>query len=290
VRLTTVRIDGACRAARLDGDRLTLLPYDDVAAALAVPAWRRELAAIDGPSLALEEADLAPVIPRPEKIVGVGLNYPSHAREAKLPVPDYPPLFAKFWRSLIGPNDPIALPANSDAVDWEVELAVVIGSRARHCDEREALDAIAGFTIINDISMRDWQMRTSEFLQGKTFERSAPLGPWLATLDELDDVDALRLTCELDGVVMQEASTAEMIVSPARLVSYISEIVTLVPGDVIATGTPGGVGGAMDPPYFLSHGQTLRSSLEGVGELVNLCVAESDGGAPTTGAVGDASA
>lgn len=290
MRLTTVRLDGALRAARLDGDELTLLPYRDVTAALAVPGWRHELAGMDGPSLAVADAELAPVVPCPEKIVGVGLNYPSHAHEARMPVPDYPPLFAKFWRSLIGPRDPIALPASSDAVDWEVELAVVIGRPTRRCDEAQALDAIAGFTIINDISMRDWQLRTSEFLQGKTFERSAPFGPWLVTLDELDDPDALRMTCELDGVVMQEASTAEMIVSPTRLISYISEIVTLVPGDVIATGTPGGVGGAMSPPCFLNHGQTLRSAVDGVGELVNVCVAETAGDAAAADAIREASA
>lgn len=274
MRLTTVRIDGALRCGRIDGEELTLLPYEDVGAALGNPDWKSELPEIDGPAMPLGEADLAPVVPRPEKIIGVGLNYPSHADEAQLPVPDFPPLFAKFWRSLIGPRDDINLPASSKAVDWEVELAVVIGRPTRRCSEAEAVDAIAGFTVINDVSMRDWQQRTSEFLQGKTFEATAPVGPSLVTLDEFDDPRSLQMTCELDGAMMQEASTSEMILPPEKLVSYISEIITLMPGDVIATGTPGGVGGARTPPRYLAPGQTVRTTLEHVGELVNVCVSE----------------
>ncbi|HTT93368.1 MAG TPA: fumarylacetoacetate hydrolase family protein [Solirubrobacterales bacterium] len=273
MRLATVRLDGGTRAARVDGETLTLTDHEDVGALLATPGWEQELASFSGPTMALAEADLAPVVPRPEKIIGVGLNYPSHAEEARLSVPDHPPLFAKFWRSLIGPKDEIELPPNSDAPDWEVELAVVIGRPTRHCSEADARDAIAGLTVINDVSMRDWQMRTSEFLQGKTFERTTPFGPWLVTLDEIDDLNSIRMTCELDGVVVQDASTAEMSVSPTKLISYISEFITLVPGDVIATGTPGGVGGAKTPPEFLAPGQTLRTRIEQIGELVNTCVA-----------------
>jgi acylpyruvate hydrolase len=275
MRLATVRTEDGLRAARIEGDGLVLMPFHDVGEALASAAdGSVVLNEVEGEWLPLAGAGLAPVIPRPEKIFGVGLNYAAHAEEAKMAVPQHPPLFAKFWRSLVGPYDNILLPPNSECVDWEVELAVVIGKHARYLDEDEALGAIAGYSIMNDISMRDWQLRTSEFLQGKTFESSAPLGPWLVSLDELDDPGRLQLVCEVDNVRRQEASTADMVVSPPALVAYISQFITLVPGDVIATGTPGGVGGAMDPPHFLSSGQTVRTAIAGIGELVNQCVAE----------------
>jgi acylpyruvate hydrolase len=274
MRLVTVRTEAGTRAARVNGETLTLLPYDDVGAALWSDDWAQALAASKGEEIDAAGADLAPVIPRPEKILGVGLNYKSHANEADMDPTTYPMLFAKFWRCLVGPTDEIALPAVSSRVDWEVELGVVIGHSVRNVDEAGAREAIAGFTVMNDVSMRDWQTRTTEFLQGKTFERSSPVGPCLVTPEEIDFAEDLRISCEIDGETMQDSTTALMLTSPYKLISYISQFITLVPGDIIATGTPSGVGAAMDPPTFLSPGQTVRTSIEGIGELVNLCVAD----------------
>jgi acylpyruvate hydrolase len=274
MRLVTVRTDSGSRAARLDGDTLTLLPHEDVGAALWVEDWARTLSQADGDKIEAGGAELAPPILRPEKILCVGLNYRSHADEAQMDVTNYPVLFAKFWRSLIGPGDEIMLPSVSSRVDWEVELGVVIGRSIRHVDEDGARDAIAGFTVMNDVSMRDWQTRTSEFLQGKTFEKSSPLGPCIVTPDEVGYAEDLRIKCEIDGQVMQDSSTSKMLTTPVALISYISQFITLVPGDIIATGTPSGVGATREPPMFLSAGQEVRTSIEGIGELVNVCVAD----------------
>ncbi|HEY4095504.1 MAG TPA: fumarylacetoacetate hydrolase family protein [Baekduia sp.] len=274
MRVTTVRIDGRTRAARLDGDQLALLPYGDVAELLATGAdWTTAAAERGEDTLALSDADLAPLVPRPEKIFGVGLNYRGHAAEAGLAVLDNPPLFGKFWRSLIGPTDDLVLPANSQMTDWEGELGLVIGTPVRHVGLDEGLAAIAGYTVVNDVSMRDWQRRTSQFLQGKTFEGSTPVGPFLVTPDEIDDPSRLHLTCLVDDVVMQDTWTDDLVFNPAEIVSYISQIITLVPGDLIMTGTPAGVGGARRPQVYLEAGQTLRTVVDGVGELINHCVA-----------------
>jgi acylpyruvate hydrolase len=281
MKLATAHLNGATRAGVVDGEELVLLPYADVGEALSSSdQWKETLPAAGGERRSLSDLRLASPVLRPEKIICAGLNYPDHAAEANLGIPDYPPLFAKFWRSLVGPSDHIQLPANSDAVDWEVELAVVIGKPVRQADLEGAKEAIAGYTLMNDVSMRDWQLRTTEFLQGKTFEASSPLGPYVVTLDEFDNPDSLRITCSVDGESMQDGSTGDMVVGPAALVSYISEFITLVPGDIIATGTPAGVGGARKPPLYLQAGQTVVSSSEEIGTLTNLCVASGPEGSP----------
>lgn len=289
MRLTTIRVDGGTTAAgRLDGDRITLLPFEDVGALLASgDDWQTRAASVEGPSIETSAADFAPLTPRPEKVICVGINYRDHVAEVGLTVPDYPTLFAKYSRSLIGAHDDIVLPANSDAVDWEVELGVVIGSTIRNVSTEEALAAVAGYTIVNDISMRDWQLRTTQFLQGKTFEASTPVGPFLVTPDELDDAGNLKLSCAVDGKVMQESATGDMVFSVAELISYISSFITLVPGDLIATGTPGGVGGARKPPVFLTAEQTLTSVIEGLGEQTNRCVAPGSGRPVAASVAGD---
>jgi len=187
-------------------------------------------------------------------------------------VPAHPTIFAKYARALIGARDPIMLPAVSDKVDWEVELAVVVGQPVRRADEAAARDAIAGSTILNDVSVRDWQFRTNQFLQGKTFESTTPLGPTLVTTDEIDFADGLEVRCEVDGETMQTGNTSDLLFPPVELIRYLSTIFTLDPGDIIATGTPSGVGAGRTPEVYLRSGQTVRTTIEGLGELVNKCV------------------
>ena len=273
MRLMTVRHHGTTRAARVDGDSVVLLESPDLGTLLTETSWRAA-AGSRGEVVAREDTEAATLISASRKFIGVGLNYRSHIAESKLAAPAHPTLFAKFPRALIGARDPIVLPRASAEVDWEVELGVVIGSGGRHLDPHAAHLAIAGYTVVNDISARDWQRRTSQFLQGKTFEQTTPVGPVMVTGDEIDDARDLRLCCEVDGVCMQDARTSDLLFCPAALVAYISTVITLEPGDVIATGTPGGVGGARNPPIFLKPGQIVRSSIEGIGELVNLCVEE----------------
>ncbi len=273
MRLTTLHTEEGTRAARLDADGPVLLPASDVGEALRVIGVDA-LGDVAGPII---EGDLrrAPLVTSPTKIICLGLNYESHIREMGRDLPTHPTLFVKFVEALIGPRDAIQLPPESTEVDWEAELAFVIGRPARRIAADEAMDAIAGFTVLNDISMRDWQWRTTEWLQGKTWERSTPIGPDLVTVDELDTNLDLHLTCEIDGELLQDARTSDLVHDPATIVSYVSTFVTLQPGDVISTGTPGGVGAGLDPRRFLAPGMTVRTSIEGIGELVNVCVEES---------------
>jgi acylpyruvate hydrolase len=229
---------------------------------------------------ALERVDLAPLVVRPGKIICLGLNYAGHVREMGHDPPEYPTLFAKFSGALIGARDPIVLPGTSDRVDFEAELAFVIGRPARHVAVGCALDHIAGFTVLNDVSVRDWQRRTSQWLQGKTFEHTTPIGPMLVTPDEVDGARDLRLGCEVDGVVRQDARTSDLVHPPAAIVAYISSIITLEPGDVISMGTPAGVAAGQDPPQFLRPGQRVRTWIEGIGELLNECRPEADAAGP----------
>jgi acylpyruvate hydrolase len=270
MRLVTIRTPGGTRAARVDGDHVIELDAPDVAAVLdAGIAATAEAGAAPAP---LDGVDLAPVVPRPSKVFCLGLNYRSHIEEMSAELPDHPTLFAKFAAALIGPRDPIRLPPASKAVDWEAELAFVIGRRVRNASPDEAKAAIGGYTICNDVSMRDWQWRTTQWLQGKTWEGSTPVGPFLVTPDEVEDAADLQLRCEVDGEMVQEARTSDLLFKPADIVSYISTIVTLEPGDLISTGTPGGVGAGRQPPQFLRPGNVVRTSIEGLGELVNECV------------------
>lgn len=276
MRLVTFRTgDGTC-AGRIEGNEVVGLDFADVGALLeSGPDWHQAASAGgEGSGFRLDEADLAPLIPAPKKIICVGLNYASHIKEMGRDVPTHPTIFAKFARSLIGARDPIVLPASSEMVDWEVELAVVIGQVVRHADEATAAAAIAGYSILNDVSVRDWQSRTTQFLQGKTFESTTPLGPALVTPDELVDPAGLEVRCEIDGELMQRGNTSDLIFGPVELVRYLSSIMTLDPGDVIATGTPAGVGAGRSPEVFLKEGQTVRTAIEGLGELVNTCVKE----------------
>ncbi|HEX4248705.1 MAG TPA: fumarylacetoacetate hydrolase family protein [Pseudonocardia sp.] len=275
MRLTTLRTPEGTRAARVDGATAVELAARDVGALLADPNWR-ELAAGDGCTRhTLADADLAPVVPRPGKIFCVGLNYRTHILEMGRELPEYPTLFAKFPEALVGPADPVALDPESAAVDWEAELAVVIGTSVRRAGTAAAEAAIAGFAVLNDVTMRDWQYRSVQWLQGKTFEASTPFGPVLVTPDELPGGvrPTLALRCEVDGETVQSADTGDLVFDPVALVEYLSRIVTLHPGDVIATGTPGGVGHARKPARYLADGSVLVTEIEGLGRLENVVTA-----------------
>lgn len=270
MRLATLRLPGRTAAARVDGDHaVELAGIADVGEALR----RGALAEVaTGPSHELATADLAPVVTAPGKIVCVGLNYRNHILEMGRELPRYPTLFTKYPEALIGPHDDIQVPPESDRIDWEAELAVVIGTTVRRATGAQAREAIAGYTVLNDVTMRDWQYRSPQWFQGKSWENSTPLGPVLVTPEELA-ADAV-MTAAVDGQEVQRTAIDDLVHDAPTLVEYISTIFTLRPGDVIATGTPGGVGHARKPPRYLQPGQTLTTRIEGIGELVNRAVAE----------------
>jgi acylpyruvate hydrolase len=276
MRLATLRVLGGTRAARLDGDAYVLLPYADVAALLAEgERWQSLAAQQEGERVAAAEADFATLIPHPNKIICLGLNYATHIKEMGRDTPRYPTLFAKYDGSLIGAHDPVTLPSVSDRVDWEAELGFVVGRAARHVPKEEALEYVAGYTVVNDVTVRDYQRRTREFLAGKTFEATTPVGPVLVTADEFNGAEPdLEIRCEVDGEVMQRSRTSDLLFGIADILAYVSDIITLLPGDLICTGTPGGVGAGRNPKVYLKEGQTLRTVIEGIGETRNVCVRE----------------
>jgi acylpyruvate hydrolase len=272
MKLATIRTADGTRAVRIDGDDAVELDAPDVGAVLRRAGWRAEAERATGPAHAVAGLDYAPLIVDPDKILCVGLNYKSHIRETNAETPAFPTLFAKFRSSLVGANDDVVLPdtAESEATDYEAELAVIIGAPARRISAADALDVVAGYAVCNDVSVRDWQRRTTQFLQGKTWERSTPLGPWLVTPDESPGPDR-EITCEVAGELLQKSTTADLLFDVAAVVSYISTMITLEPGDVIATGTPAGVGMARTPPRFLADGDVVVTRIEGLGECRNVC-------------------
>jgi 2-keto-4-pentenoate hydratase/2-oxohepta-3-ene-1,7-dioic acid hydratase in catechol pathway len=283
LKFTTYRAqDGAARLAVLDGDsvidlnrvlpdvpadiRAALLAGVDLVAAarraieLAAPAERRPLAGLA----------LAPVVPEPGKTVCLGLNYYDHAAESGRDKPVYPWFFLRATTSLLAHGEASPLPLVSERLDWEAELAVVIGKRARHVQREDALDYVFGYACFIDISVRDYQKRTPQWTIGKNFDRTGGLGPTLVSADELPAGGAgLRIQSRLNGQVMQDANTADMIWDVAETIALLSECLTLEPGDVIAMGTPAGVGQSRVPPRWMKDGDTIEVEIEGVGLLVN---------------------
>jgi 2-keto-4-pentenoate hydratase/2-oxohepta-3-ene-1,7-dioic acid hydratase in catechol pathway len=240
---------------------------------------RERIVAAHKPDLKLNEITYLPVIPRPEKIICAVRNYMDHHQEAvahgmKREITAFPPIFLRVWRSQVGHNAPIIRPKVSTHLDWEGELAVVIGRQGRHIPEADALQYVAGYSIYNDVSVRDYQMHAQQIAAGKNFVGTGPFGPWLVSTDELPDPTRLKLETRLNGSVVQASDTSHLIFSIPRLINYASEIFDLVPGDVIATGTPAGVGFTRKPPMFLKAGDVVEVEIEKIGVLRNTVVDE----------------
>jgi acylpyruvate hydrolase len=219
--------------------------------------------------VARDTVQLGAPVPRPGKLVCIGLNYRDHAAESKMPLPERPVVFSKFTTSVVGPGDPIVIPPSSQKVDYEAELAVVIGRRIKHGTREEAARAILGYTIVNDVSARDFQFGDGQWQRGKSCDTFAPMGPWIATADEIADPQQLKIGLRVNGRTLQSSNTSQMIFGAVDLVAYVSETITLEPGDVIATGTPSGVGFARQPPIFLAAGDVVDVEIDGLGVLSN---------------------
>jgi 2-keto-4-pentenoate hydratase/2-oxohepta-3-ene-1,7-dioic acid hydratase in catechol pathway len=223
----------------------------------------------EGPRIPLASIRALAPVPRPAKIVGIGLNYRDHAAESGQPIPEEPILFAKFANSVVGSGEPIVLPDITREVDYEAELAVVIGRTASRVTADDALAYVAGYTCANDVSARDLQFRSSQWMLGKAIDTFLPTGPWLVTAEEIPDPQALAIRCRLNGRTMQESTTSQMVFGVAELIAYLSRTMTLEPGDIIATGTPPGVGFARTPPVWLGDGDEVTVEIEGIGALTN---------------------
>jgi acylpyruvate hydrolase len=224
--------------------------------------------------LSLNEIELGPPVPDPEKIVCLGLNYPEHASEAELDIPPVPTFFAKFRNSLVGPTSPVILPAADAFIDYEGELAVVIGKRCKHVSEQEALAYVAGYTVCNDVSARVLQMQTGQWTAGKAIDTFLPMGPGIVLASDIPNPQALTLTTRVNGEVVQHESTSQMIFSVAATIAFLSSFMTLEPGDLIATGTPSGIGARRQPPQFLHPGDIVEVEIEHIGMIRNQMVAE----------------
>ena len=277
MRLATVETAFGTTAVRIEGEATSLmestmltgieLDFDDVGALLRSGDWAKA-AELSGEPMVFATADLAPVVPHPEKIICVGLNYAKHIREMNREFPEHPTLFIKFADALTGPYDDIYIPEfGTQKLDYEGELAVVIGKRAHRVTQAEALDHVAGYAIMNDYTLRDIQRQTTQFHAGKSFYRTAGFGPWLTTSDEWSPGNHARVRTSLDGVLKQDDDTDDLIFSVAKLIEFCSSLYPLNPGDVIVTGTPEGVGFARGE--FIQDGQTVRIEIDGLGHIEN---------------------
>jgi 2-keto-4-pentenoate hydratase/2-oxohepta-3-ene-1,7-dioic acid hydratase in catechol pathway len=244
---------GAARAAEVRGDLLVAFESGTVLDRLA----DGDLAAAGGASFPIADVDILAPVPRPRAIFGIGLNYAAHARETGQPLPEYPIVFMKLPSSSVPPAGPVRCPAVVRRLDYEGELAVVMGAGGR----------IAGYAVADDVSARDLQRREPQWTRAKGFDTSCPWGPWITTADEVADPQALHLTTHVNGERRQDSSTSDLVFGPQAIVDFISETCTLEPGDLILTGTPSGVGQALDPPRFLADGDVVRVEIEGLGVI-----------------------
>jgi 2-keto-4-pentenoate hydratase/2-oxohepta-3-ene-1,7-dioic acid hydratase in catechol pathway len=265
VRLVSYDSGSGARAGVLEGDQIV----DLGAGGLGTLLRERGLDGLDaaGPSMAVADARLLPPVPDPRKIVCMGLNYRDHAAEAGLEPPETPTFFAKFANALAPPGAEVPLPAFSQKVDYEAEVAFVIGTRSKDVAAEDALDRIAGYMLLNDLSARDYQFMTPQWLPGKVFDGSAPCGPALVTPDEAGPHDGIRVSLTLNGETMQDGSTADLIHSVPELVAYLSKLMTLEPGDIVSTGTPAGVGSVRDPHVWLKPGDVTVIESPTLGRL-----------------------
>ncbi|WP_327093660.1 fumarylacetoacetate hydrolase family protein [Nocardia vinacea] len=273
MKLATLRLDGGTAAVRVDDDRTATVieGYPDLSALLTEADWKVLADKASGRDVDLTDADYAPVVPNPGKIICVGLNYATHIKEMGRELPQYPTLFSKFKEALTGPYDDVIVPRYAASqLDWEAELAVIVGKRAYRVSEADADAHIAGYSVINDYTMRDYQYRTLQWDQGKTFDSTSGFGPFLVT----DYVLGTRIETRLDGAAMQSATTDDLVFTPAELIDYISHIVTLQPGDVIITGTTGGVGHARTPARYIQDGETVEVTIDGLGTVRNKTIIE----------------
>lgn len=255
------RDDGAVRAGVIEGDGPAAVVRD-----AGAEVW----SATPGPVAArLDEIDLLAPVPRPGKVVCVGRNYAEHAAETGSAVPERPELFAMWANAVIGPGEPIVHPEITSMLDYEGELVVVIGRTARGVDEARALDHVLGYTCGNDVSARDLQFGDTQWIRGKALDTFAPTGPCIVTTDEIPDPQALRIRTEVNGEVRQDDTTANMIFPVTRILAFITEAITLDPGDIVFTGTPPGVGVGMQPPQLLARGDVVRVTIDGIGTLEN---------------------
>jgi len=275
MRLVTYLSGSAQRVGVVQEDRVFAVDVpsmEDLLAEGEAGMARAARAAEAGSGEALADVRLRAPVLRPRKFLGIAANYQSHIDEVKAANPDYvPPVhqrwFVKLPTSINGPYDPILLPPEGSDLDWEVELAIVIGRRCRRVSADRAHEVVAGYTICNDVSVRDWQRRSPTIMLGKSFDSHGPLGPWIVTPDELADPHALRLRCLVNGEVVQDGSTSEMLNDCWEQIAYLSTVCTLEPGDVLATGTPKGTGGSMKPPRFLKPGDRVRCEIDGIGAI-----------------------
>lgn len=257
-------------AGRLPTDMLTFLRQGKPALDLA-----REIVASATSTLPLSQIRLLAPVLNPPKIVAIGLNYLDHCREQNLKPPESPVLFAKFSTAVIGPGDAIRWdPSLTNQVDYEAELGVVIGRVARRVPTEQALDYVAGYTICNDVSARDLQFKDGQWVRAKSLDTFCPIGPWIITRDAIPDPGNLAISCLLNGQVMQDSNTRELAFGVPELIAFISRAFTLLPGDVISTGTPGGVGVFRSPQVFMKHGDVVTVRIEKIGELTNPCIEE----------------
>ena len=264
---------GLWRDGRIVALRRHFPQIPDIGEAFFRDGWLERIAAVTDPGEAWD-VRLGPPVARPSKLICLGKNYVEHAREGHFEPPEQPLLFAKAPSALNGPNDPVVLPRSCGQVDWEVELALVIGREGKRIQPERAFDFIAGYTIMNDVSGREAQFGDGQWFRGKSFDTFAPLGPALVTPDEIADIADLQLTASVDGQVMQTGRTADLIFDIPYLLRYISEDITLLPGDVISTGTPAGVGIFRDPPIALEAGNVVTCRIDQLGALVNPVVGD----------------
>jgi 2-keto-4-pentenoate hydratase/2-oxohepta-3-ene-1,7-dioic acid hydratase in catechol pathway len=283
MKLATFTHGGATRIGVVVGDGVVdlaqaapALPREMVAFLAAGPAALEaaQRAAARAPRIALAQVRLEAPVLRPPKFLGVGLNYADHVAEAGLETPAHPTIFNKQSTCVVGPRDPIHLPRASRVLDYEGELGFVIGRRCRHVSREDAPEVIAGYLVVDDVSVRDWQLRIPTWTIGKSFDTHGPIGPWIVTRDELRDPHALSLRTWVNGELRQESNTKQLIFDCYTLVEHLSTAFTLEPGDVVATGTPGGVGIAMKPPKLLKAGDVVRIQIEGIGEIENRVIDE----------------